>query len=99
MGQSSRPPSSTASSQRADSPSEVRQHVGGRVHQQEGRSLQQVPVPPDSSPSQVVSEIQDNTPSSASPGGGQQVSRCTIREGINTARTSLESGDRQWSGT
>ena len=49
IGHSPRPPQSSASLQGPDSTGEVRQHVSGHVHQQEGRSLQPIPVPPDNS--------------------------------------------------
>ena len=82
MGHSPCPLPSPASPQGPDGTGEVRQHVSGHVHQQEGRSPQQIPVPPDSPPPQVVSAVPNNPPSSASPGGGQQPSGCTIQESI-----------------
>ena len=73
MGHPPGPSTPPTSSQGHDGSSEVRQHVRGHVHQQKGRSSQQVPVPPDNSPAQVVSAVPDNTPSGASTGGGKQV--------------------------
>ena len=81
MGHPPDPSTPSTSSQGQNGSSEVR-HVGGHVHQQKGRSPQQVPVPSDNSPAQVVLAVSDNTPSGAPTGGGKQVGQCTVQESV-----------------
>ena len=81
MGHPPDPSTPSTSYQGHNGSSEVR-HVGGHVHQQKGRSPQQVPVPPDNSPAQVVLAVSDNTPSGAPTGGGKQVGQCTVQESV-----------------
>jgi len=66
--------------QRPKDLSEVRQHVGGDIHQQTGRYKEQVPMPADAQTSAVVPTARDRALSSPSPRGGQHISRCSLQE-------------------